>query len=103
MPTSTRKPFSPNDLPEAAAPDWMRFVQDCDALEIHPCAIVGRDGVDGDIVEPCEPESADFWTVFGHLRTGGLETFQDFPTEEEATAFHDRLLAAYPHLAWSGT
>jgi len=37
--------------------------------------------------------------VYGHYRTGGVNAFEDFPTEAEAIAFRDRLIAAYPHLA----
>jgi hypothetical protein len=51
------------------------------------------------IVEQCEPDQAHFWCVFGHLRTGGVDAFEDFATEAEAIAFLDRLIAAYPHLA----
>jgi hypothetical protein len=45
------------------------------------------------------PRNADFWTVYGHYRTGGVDAFEDFATEAEAVAFHDRLIATYPHLA----
>ena len=54
-----------------------------------------------EIVEPCDatPEEAAFWTVYGHFRTGGVDAIKDFATEAEALAFHDRLIAAWPHLA----
>jgi hypothetical protein len=82
----------------AKIPRWMQNIRDFDALEIHPCVGVGTDSLDNLIVEQCEPEDAHFWSVFGHLRTGGTDDFEDFATEAEAIAFHDRLLAAYPHL-----
>jgi len=78
---------------------WLLRIWEFDALEIHPCMVVGHDSMGGDIVEPCEPEDAHFWTVFGHYRCGGIDDFEDFPTESEAHAFHDRLIAAFPHLA----
>lgn len=50
-------------------------------------------------VEQCEPVEAHFWTVYGHYRSGGVNAFEDFHTEADAIAFHDRLIAAYPHLS----
>jgi len=85
-----------NTLPSAR---WMQNIQDFDALEIHPCIVIGNDNLDNKIAEQCEPKDAHFWCVFGHLRTGGLEDFEDFATEAEAVAFHDRVIAAYPYLA----
>ena len=98
MTTSSPNPVSPIDAANAFTPRWMRNIRDFDALEIHPCIVIGYDGMGGDIVEQCEPEDAHFWTVFGHFRTGGVDDFEDFATEAEAMAFHDRLIAAYPHL-----
>jgi hypothetical protein len=69
-----------------------------DALEIQPCTVVGHGGMNEELVEPCEPEDAAFWTVYGHFRTGGVDAIEDFPSEAEAVAFRDRLIAAYPHL-----
>lgn len=74
-------------------------IWDFDALEIQPCAVVAIDTNGSEIVEPCQPEDAFFWTVYGHFRTGGVDALRDFPTEAEAVAFHDRLIASYPHLA----
>jgi hypothetical protein len=91
--------ISPIDAANAITPDWMRNIHDFDALEIQPCAVVGHDSMDTEIVEPCEPEDASFWTVYGHYRSGGVNAFQDFPTEAEARAFHDRLVSVFPHLA----
>ena len=82
----------------ALIPHWMRDIRAYDALEIHPCAVIGRDLFSRDIVEPCEPKDAAFWTVYGHLQTGGVHDFEDFPTEADAMAFHDRLMAIWPHL-----
>jgi hypothetical protein len=80
----------------------MQNIRDFDALEIHPCIVIGNDSIGNDIIEQCEPEDAHFWTVYGHFRTGGVDAFEDFPTETEALAFHDRLIAAWPHLAGEG-
>jgi hypothetical protein len=41
----------------------MQNIRSFDALEIHPCAVVGHDRKGGEIVETCEPEDAHFWTV----------------------------------------
>ena len=91
--------ISPIDLAKALTPTWMRNIRDFDALEIQPCAVIGRCEDGTEIVEPCEAADAHFWTVYGHLRTGGVDAFEDFPTKAEALAFHDQLVSAYPHLA----
>src|SRR5580704_12872697 len=93
------KDISPIDAANALTPDWMRNIRSFDALEIHPCAVVGHDSMGGEIVEPCEPDDAHFWTVYGHYRSGGVDAFEDFKTEAEAVAFHDRLIAVYAHFA----
>ena len=97
--TKAHAPVSPIDAAKALTPRWMQNIKDFDALEIHPCTVIGNDSEDNSIVEQCEPEDAHFWCVFGHLRTGGLDDFEDFATQALAMAFHDRLIAAYPHLA----
>ena len=93
------KDISPLDLAKAVTPRWMQNIRDFDGLEIQPCFVVARDAEGMEIVEPCEPEDAHFWTVYGHFRTGGVDAFEDFATEAEASAFHDRLISIYPHLA----
>jgi hypothetical protein len=88
----------------------MLEIRTCDGIEIHPV----RDGSwneteqgprpfspDADNqtnCEQCEPHEAHFWSVFGHLKKGGLLCFEDFATQGEAEAFAEKLLAAYPHL-----
>jgi hypothetical protein len=81
MTKAAHAPVSPIDAAKALTLRWMLNIQDYDALEIHPCTVVGNDSIGNDIVEQCEPEDAQFWTVFGHLRTGGSDEFQDFATE----------------------
>jgi len=93
------KQVSPIHSAKALTLDRMRDIQSFDALEIHPCAVVGNDSMGGELVEPCEPDDAHFWTVYGHHRTGGVDPLEDFATEAEAVALHDRLISTYPHLA----
>jgi len=82
----------------AATRSWMLGIRDFDAIEVHPCRVVSfADGVE--LVETCEPEDAHFWSVYGHYVTGGVDCFEDFPTEAEADAFAARLRGTYPHLA----
>ena len=96
--------ISPIELANALTPYWMRRIREFDALEVKPCVIVGNDGLGNDIVEPCDdaPDEAAFWTVYGHYRAGGVDAFEDFPTEAEAITFHDQLIQTYPHLAGDG-
>jgi len=100
MKTPAQQTVSPIDAARAITPRWMQHIRDFDALEIQPCVVVGHGSLNSEIVEPCEPEDAHFWTVYGHFRTGGVDAFEDFATKAEALAFHDRLLTLYPHLAW---
>ena len=82
----------------AITPSWMLAIRNFDAIEVHPCCVVGvAEGQE--IVETCARADADFWSVYGHCVTGGLECFEDFATEAEADAFAARLRRTYPHLA----
>jgi hypothetical protein len=94
------KDLSPIDAAYALTPHWMLNIRAFDALEIHPCAVVGHDSTGAEILAPCDdPLEARVWTVYGHYRTGGTDDFSDFATEGEAIAFHDQLISIYPHLA----
>ncbi len=97
--TTSPKSISPIEAAFALTPRWMLNIRQFDALEIHSCKVIGKDSSGKDIVEQCSDEEAQFWTVFGHIKTGGVDDFEDFGTEAEAQAFHDRLVACYPHLA----
>ncbi len=66
------------------------------ALKSTPAAANGRMAELS--FERCEPEAAEFWSVYGHDRTGGVLCFEDFPTQAQARAFADRLLEVWPHL-----
>ena len=92
--------ISPIDAANALTPHWMKTIREYDALKIHPCAVIGKAKDGTQHVEVCDAEEAHFWTVYGHLRSGGISAFEDFPTQAEAIAFYDRLIAAYPHLAY---
>jgi len=93
------KHIPPINAERALSPRGLLEIREFDALEIHPCAVIGHDGMGTELVEPCAPEEAHFWTVYGHYRTGGVNDLADFATEGEAHAFHDRLISIYPHLA----
>ncbi len=93
-----------------ATPTWIRTIFACDALEIWPVCDLNWDEVkqgprpfdpngDNDSwCEPCNANQAHFWSLFGHLKTGGLTCFEDFATEAEAIAFAEKLYRAYQHL-----
>jgi hypothetical protein len=92
-------PLNPIAAAFAATPWWMLAIRNFDAVEVHPCCVVGMAAGGPEIVETCPPEDAHFWSVYGHYVTGGLDCFEDFPTEAEAEAFAARLRRTYPHLA----
>ena len=58
-----------------------------DDLEIHPV----RHLEDHDCWEPCEPDQADMWSLYGHLNTGGLQCIGDFKSHEAAEEVRRRL------------
>ena len=93
-----KRSISPIVAPGARQRHWLLRIWEFDALEIHPCSVIGYGSAGKEIVETCAPKEADFWTVYGHYRTGGVDAFEDFATEAEAGKFHDRLVEVYPHL-----
>jgi hypothetical protein len=75
--------------------------QPIDGFEVHPCKIVDEDiNLDPKIqaVEQCEPEEAQFWSVYIHYEGGGLDCIADCDTEElanELYAFLSRLVTNF--------
>ena len=68
-----------------------------DGLEISPVAEFTDSG---DLY--CErvenPSEAHFWSLYGHLQTGGVECIEDYDTETEATLAAIELLKKHSHL-----
>ncbi len=55
-----------------------------DTIEIHPCAtFTGKDGVE--FTEQCGPDEAQFYSVFFHLKTGGLCCIADCASAQSAS------------------
>ena len=80
----------------ALTPSWMKNIHFFDGLEVHPVREYHENGYSW--CEQCEPEEAEFWSVYGHLKEGEVDCFEDFETEAEADAFAEKLLTAWPHL-----
>lgn len=95
-PEGRNRPDDPVALAWALTPGWMRDILDYDGLEIHPVRRVEIAGTP--CFEPCAPEEAACWSVFGHRKTGGLESFEDFESRSAAEDFAQQLLTAWPHL-----
>ena len=93
---------SPIEMAKRLTPWWMIEIKRFDGLELHPVRSLSCPGVHQSWQEQCEPHNAEAWSIFGHCINGGAESFGDFPTEEEARAFAERLLKAYPHLRTFG-
>ena len=55
--------ISPLDRAWSLTPWWMLRIREFDALEIHPCTIIGSDSTGVEIVEPCEPGATNFWII----------------------------------------
>lgn len=82
----------------ALTPRWMSDIHTCDGLEIHPVRELTDEDDGSSYCEQCEPHEAQFWSVYGHLKEGGVLCLEDFPSETEARAFAQTLLSAWPHL-----
>ena len=96
--THTDKGPSPIELAKAMTPFWFETIHGYDGLELAPVA----EYEDKDGIKYCErmdhPKDAQFWSVYGHLPEGGVECFEDFKTEQEASAFAEKLLSMFPNL-----
>lgn len=64
-----------------------------DAVEMHPVAREIRDGME--LFEQCEPDSPDLhcWSVYLHMKEGGITCIADCPTEEIALFVADAVEA----------
>jgi hypothetical protein len=81
---------SPASIPsEPAASDLpARF----DAYEIGPCRRFREDGDrDRFYYEPCKPEEADVWTLYGHIPGEGGEAIGDFESCKLAEQVYARI------------
>jgi hypothetical protein len=83
-------------------PRWMAEIGSFDGLEIHPVREVREAEGSAGYCEQCEPHEAQFWSVYGHFRSGGVLCLEDFPGEAEASQFAHRLLDEWPHLRTFG-
>ena len=55
------------------------IITEWNAIEIHPVIHLGEGSF-----ETCEPEEADFYSVYLHAVSGGLICIADVPTEQHA-------------------
>jgi hypothetical protein len=63
-----------------------------DAYEISPCRRYEEPDRPGLFYfEPCEPQAADVWTLYGHIPGQGAEAIGDFATQEQAEEIYARI------------
>lgn len=71
-----------------------RITERFDAYEVHPCREISPG-----VVEQCdEGEQPDFWSVYIHLVSGGLQCIADCNSEQDAQALVDILLSAHHNI-----
>jgi len=92
----------PVKLAKALTPWWMMEIRKFDGLEIHPVQEFTDQNDGSRYCEQCEPSEAQFWSVYGHLKEGGVLCIEDFATEAEGRAFARTLLDTYAHLRTYG-
>lgn len=88
-------------------PWWLKDIEDFDGLEVCPVRDLAWDDekmgerpftTSHDCetrCEPCAPQEAHFWSVYAHLKTGGLFCLEDFPTQEQAKAYAENIFEQY--------
>lgn len=81
-----------NCCTDCTEPDWLQF----DGLEIGACVEI-KEG--GETYTEGGHMAADFFTVYGHLKAGGLEAITDTPTFEDALVAVS-VLAEMSSLRW---
>lgn len=70
-----------NCCTDCAAPDWSLF----DNLELGGCKDLSEEGDDDTYISGgYSAAEADFFTIYGHLKTGGCEAITDCKTFDEA-------------------
>ena len=101
---------SPIKQAHSLTPFWLKEIHRYDGLEVHPVRNMRWDDAtqgtrpfhssdDNETwCEPCDRAEAHFWSVYGHLKEGGIECFEDFPTQTLARVSADQLLEIFPHL-----
>ena len=74
--------------PEPYLPDHSLF----DGYEMHPCTL-SQNAQGEQWIDQCEEDYPNlaFWSVYGHLKTGGLECLSDHATKDEALSVLSKL------------
>lgn len=62
-----------------------------DALEVNACRDVSEEEDEGTWYEKCDPADAEIWSVYLHLKTGGVDCLTDCATRERATDIANHL------------
>jgi hypothetical protein len=79
------------EMPDYAERDYriVRDPEEYDAVEVHP---VAREVIDGvECFEQCDRDFPDihYWSVYLHMKEGGISCIADCPTEEVANFIAD--------------
>jgi len=75
-----------NNCTDWKEPDWSQY----DALEIDPVYEDPQGAFWERLID--EPWLAQFWTVYGHVKTGGVEALTDVSTQRLATLAAARMV-----------
>jgi len=102
MSTRNKTTQDPIKLARAVTPWWMMEIASFDGLELHPVQELTDERDGSQYCEQCDPDAAHFWSVYGHLKEGGVLCLEDFASEAEGRAFAKTLLDTYPNLRTYG-
>src|SRR5262245_44860053 len=79
---------------QRAAPSSERYhvMKIFENYEISPCRRFEEPDSPGKFYfEVCEPEEADVWTIYGHIKGEGVQAIGDFDTQEHAEQVFERI------------
>jgi hypothetical protein len=63
-----------------------------DNYEISPCVRLEEPDSPGEFYfEVCEPDEADVWTLYGHIRAEGVQAIGDFDSRQHAEEVFERI------------
>lgn len=83
-----------NCCPGGKAPDWSLF----DNIEVNgvmDCATAEMRARGESDLCACDDEDAELWSVYGHLKTGGIECITDCETRADAEVIAALFLAHF--------
>lgn len=85
-------------MPDTHAGSVLDDPSKIDALEIH--GVAEEQDPDGGTICEIDDENPAFFSVYAHLRRGGVDCIADFPTREAAKSFARSIASEHGWRVW---